>query len=85
MFHKIKDVKTMPDYKLQVHFVEGQTKEYSIKDLAETIPAFNQLMEDSSLFESVSVDVGGYGIIWNDDLDLSCDELWDNGKRPKAS
>lgn len=81
MFHKIKDVKAMPDYKLQVHFVEGQTKEYSIKDLAETIPAFNQLMEDSSLFESVSVDVGGYGIIWNDDLDLSCDELWDNGKK----
>ena len=38
-------------------------------------------MEDSSLFESVSVDVGGYGIIWNDDLDLSCDELWDNGKK----
>ncbi|MDO4617167.1 MAG: DUF2442 domain-containing protein [Lachnospiraceae bacterium] len=28
---------------------------------------------------SVSVDVGGYGIIWNDDLDLSCDELWERG------
>ena len=27
----------------------------------------------------VLVDVGGYGIIWNDELDLSCDELWDNG------
>ena len=23
--------------------------------------------------------MGGYGIIWNDDLDLSCDELWENG------
>ena len=21
--------------------------------------------------------MGGYGIVWNDDLDLSCDELWD--------
>ena len=27
----------------------------------------------------MSVDVGGYGIVWNDDLDLSCDELWENG------
>ena len=26
-----------------------------------------------------TVDVGGYGIVWNDDLDLSCDELWGNG------
>ncbi len=24
--------------------------------------------------------MGGYGIIWNDDLDLSCDELFENGK-----
>lgn len=23
--------------------------------------------------------MGGYGIIWNDELDLSCDELWENG------
>ena len=28
----------------------------------------------------MEVDVGGYGIIWNDELDLSCDELFENGK-----
>ena len=32
------------------------------------------------LFDQVKVDVGGYGISWNDDLDLSCEELWINGK-----
>ncbi len=21
----------------------------------------------------------GYGISWNDEIDLSCDELWENG------
>jgi hypothetical protein len=25
------------------------------------------------------VDVGGYGVIWGDELDISCDELWANG------
>ena len=30
------------------------------------------------------VDVGGYGIVWNDDVDLSCDELWENGKEIKT-
>ncbi len=29
----------------------------------------------------MSVDTGGYGIVRNDELDLSCDELWDNGVR----
>lgn len=31
------------------------------------------------LSEQVKVDVGGYGISWNDEIDLSCDELYDNG------
>ena len=30
------------------------------------------------------VDVGGYGIIWNDDIDISCDELFENGKQVKT-
>lgn len=33
----------------------------------------------ATLFSCVAVDVGGYGIVWNDELDLSCDELWENG------
>ena len=28
---------------------------------------------------SISVDVGGYGVIWDDNLDISCNELWENG------
>ena len=31
------------------------------------------------LFEQVKVDSGGYGISWNDELDLSCNELYYNG------
>ena len=31
------------------------------------------------LFEQVAVDVGGYGVSWNDEIDLACDELWENG------
>ena len=32
------------------------------------------------MFENVEVDAGGYGISWNDDLDLSCDEIWEHGE-----
>lgn len=25
------------------------------------------------------MDIGGYGVSWNNDLDLACDELWEHG------
>ena len=78
MFHKIKNVSPLPDYRLSVQFAEGCTKIYDVKPLFKQIPAFEEL-KDSHLFSDVTVDVGGYGIVWNDDLDLSCDELWENG------
>ncbi|MCD8200692.1 MAG: DUF2442 domain-containing protein [Clostridia bacterium] len=36
-------------------------------------------LDRSEEFYGVYADVGGFGIVWNDDIDLSCDELWDNG------
>lgn len=78
MFHKIKNVSPLPEYKLSVQFAEGVTKIYDVKPLFQKIPAFKSL-ESGNDFGVVYVDVGGYGIIWNDELDLSCDELWENG------
>ncbi len=78
MFHKIKNVSPMPDYKLSVQFCEGVTKIYDVKPLFEKLPVFTVLQNEEEFF-AVVVDVGGYGIIWNDELDLSCDELWENG------
>lgn len=79
MFHKVKDVNALPDFKLIVLFSEGVTKIYDMTPLAERISVFSILEQDHKLFYCVKVDVGGYGIVWNDDLDLSCDELWENG------
>ena len=79
MFHKIKSVSALPDYKLSIQFSQGVTKIYDITPLFAKIHAFTLLKDNPSEFFSVSVDIGGYGIVWNDDLDLSCDELWENG------
>ena len=83
MFHKVKNVYPLPDYRLSVQFAEGCTKIYDVKLLFEQITAFQELT-DIHLFSDVTVDVGGYGIVWNDDLDLSCDELWENGVTTKT-
>ena len=59
-------------------FANGTTKQYNVAPLMKDIPAFKAL-EDEALFNNANVDVGGYGIVWNDEIDLSCDEIWDNG------
>ena len=79
MFHKIKNVNPLPDYRLSVQFAEGVTKIYDVKPLFSKWPVFNELVNDPDLFFCVKVDAGGYGIVWNDDIDLSCDELFENG------
>ena len=79
MFHKVKNVFALPECRLSVQFSEGVTKIYDVKPLFEKIPLFASLKDDVVEFACVRVDVGGYGIVWNDDLDLSCDELWENG------
>ena len=32
------------------------------------------------LFKQVKIDKGGYGISWNDNIDLSCNTLWNEGR-----
>ena len=78
MFHKIKSVSALPEFRLSVRFSEGITKIYDMNPLFERVSVFSEL-KDPHLFSEVSVDVGGHGIVWNDALDLSCDELWENG------
>lgn len=80
MFHKLKDVTALADYRLCVQFAEGVTKIYDVKPLFDKWASFEALQSTPHLFYDVKVDVGGYGIIWNDELDLSCDELFANGE-----
>lgn len=79
MFHKVKNVAPLPDFKLSVQFCEGVTKIYDAAPLITKWDMFSVLNDRPEIFSTVEVDVGGYGIIWGDELDISCDELWANG------
>ena len=84
MFHKVKAVTALPDCRLSVQFAEGVTKIYDVKQLFEKWARFKTLEDSPELFYGVEVDAGGYGIVWNDELDLSCDELFENGETVKT-
>ena len=79
MFHKVVNVKALDNFKLQVGFEDATVKIYDVSPLFNRWQAFKLLQSDVELFASVKVDTGGYGISWNDDIDLSCNELWENG------
>ncbi len=78
MFHKVVSIKPLPDYYLLVVFEDGVEKRYDVKPLFEKWEVFKALLTDG-LFRRVKVDAGGYGVSWNDEIDLSCDELYWNG------
>lgn len=80
MFHKVRSVTPLPGLKVLVQFAEGRAKTYDVASLFSRIPDFQSLQDVSGLFEQVRTDPGGYGISWNDELDLACDELWENGQ-----
>lgn len=79
MFHKITIVAPLPNFRLLAHFSDGQAKEYDLKPLFEKYAVFRDLEAIPGLLEQVQVDTGGYGVSWNDDLDLSADEIFANG------
>jgi hypothetical protein len=79
MFNKVLTVEALPDFILLVNFQNGERKQYPVKPLFDNWEAFKALILVKGLFEQVKVDFGGYGVSWNDEIDLSCNELYNNG------
>ena len=79
MFQKVKSVKPLDNYILLITFENNIQKKYDIKPLLKKWDVFKNLINNPKLYENVTVDNGGYGIYWNEYIDLSCNELWNNG------
>ncbi len=63
---------------LHVVFDDASERIYDCGPLIER-PQF-ALLRTFAFFRAVRVDQGGYGISWNDAMDLSEYELWTNGQ-----
>ena len=76
-YPNVRSVATLPNKRLKVAFVSGEVKIYNCAPLIAE-DAFCPL-KDEAFFKNVRVDSTGYGISWNDDVDLSESELWIRG------
>ena len=78
MFHKATDLFFKTGTTLELRFQNGEVKEY---DMAQLFPKYPQLeaLKDRKLFLSGKL-MGSYGIIWNDDLDIEAETIFEDGK-----
>jgi len=74
---RIVAVKPRGQVELLVRFDNGVEKIYDCRPLLGG-PQF-RLLATTAFFRAVRVDPGGYGISWNDNIDLSGYELWVRG------
>ena len=81
-FSRIQAAKAIDDTTLLVEFTNQEVKTYDIRPLLD-IQMFSPLRQPA-FFKNFEVDSGGYAIVWNDEIDISEYELWQNGA-PVAS
>lgn len=79
MFHKITSLATLPDFVLLVGFQDGKYKQFDLKPYIDKYPPFRSLKDINGLYEQAKIDVGGFGIVWNDDLDVSAEGIYEQG------
>ncbi len=82
-YPKVASVEAIDDLRLLVTFHNKTQKIYDCTALLSN-KAFLPL-KDSFLFKMVKTDQGGYGISWNDEIDVSESELWINGNLVEQS
>ena len=75
---KIIGVVPLADFGLEVTFDGGMVKRLDVKPYIAEFAPFAQL-KNIALFNSVKVDTGGMGIVWNDQIDLSRYDAWEFG------
>ena len=76
-YPKVASVVPLLEKRLRVVFRSGDVNIYDCTPLLNE-DAFASLKDDV-FFRNVKVDSAGYGIVWNDFVDLSESELWING------
>ena len=79
MYPKIVNVETKDEYVIVVKFDNNDVVEYDLKPKLEE-KTFEPL-KDKIFFSTIKIDNGGYGISWDDEIDLSEYEVWTKGKK----
>ena len=77
MLPKMISAQVIGDRTLLIEFSDREFNQYDISNLLNK-PMFAPL-KNPSFFKDFRIEAGGYGLVWNEDIDISEYELWENG------
>jgi len=78
--NNIKSIKTKDNLVIEAIFYSGEVKEFDVSSLFDRHPEYKVLQTDSELWHSAKLFPQGSGVYFNDNLDLTVEEIWNNGK-----
>lgn len=80
MIPRIKSVKPIENYVLEVVFDDGKNVLYDVKEDITTLPGYDLLRNCEGLFKQVQLDASRTCVFWNEDIDLPSDSIYEYGK-----
>lgn len=78
MIPRIKNIKPLENYLLEVVFDDGKSGIYDVKDDINTIPQYRDLKTIKGMFEQIQLDESRTCVFWSDDIDLPSDAIYEN-------
>lgn len=70
----------LDDVKLELTYQDGKIIRYDMSTMFLKFPQLEELRKNRDLFIHGHLDPGGYGIIWNEDLDFDTSSIYEDGE-----
>ena len=80
MHYRAIKITYLEDVTFKMTFQDGKIVKYDLSKLFSKYPQFKRLREDRNLFMMGHLDSGGYGVIWDDELDFDATSVYLDGE-----
>lgn len=74
------DLKFLEDVTLEMTFQDGKVIRYDMSQMFHKYPQLEELRKNRKLFLSGHLDLTGFAVIWNDELDFDATSIYDDGE-----
>jgi len=79
MLERIASIKLNDDITIEAVFYSGTVKKFDVKNLFDRYPQYRVLEKDTALWHGAKLLPQGSGVYFNDELDLTAEEIWSEG------
>ena len=75
---RIENVIALNNYELLVTFRSSEIKKYNVLKYQDLNKKMLRILNSKELFELVKVDIDGHGICWGENINISCEEIYEH-------